>query len=162
MAESLDNVRLSPDGTSVILLDQSLLPGRVEERQVRSLDEMVEAIRALRVRGAPAIGIFAGYCLYVLAGQLEGHQVTTIEGLAENGELDIIQNAFVEHVAIQCGFCTPGMIMSTKGLLLQNPDPSEEEIRIALSGNICRCSGYVQILAAVRDAAKKLREVAKA
>lgn len=70
MAESLDNVRLSPDGTGVILLDQSLLPGRVEERQVRSLDEMVEAIRALRVRGAPAIGIFAGYCLYVLAGQL--------------------------------------------------------------------------------------------
>ena len=99
-------------------------------------------------------------CL-VLAGQLEGHRVTTIEGLAENGELDIIQNAFVEHVAIQCGFCTPGMIMSTKGLLLQNPDPSEEEIRIALSGNICRCSGYVQILAAVQDAARTLREVAK-
>lgn len=100
-------------------------------------------------------------CL-VLAGQLEGHEVLTIEGLAQNGELDIIQNAFVEHVAIQCGFCTPGMIMSTKGLLLQHPDPSEEEIRIALSGNICRCSGYVQILAAVRDAAKKLREVARA
>ena len=156
MAESLDNVRLSPDGTSVILLDQSLLPGRVEERQVRSLDEMVEAIRALRVRGAPAIGIFAGYCLYVLAGQLEGHRVTTIEGLAENGELDIIQNAFVEHVAIQCGFCTPGMIMSTKGLLLQNPDPSEEEIRIALSGNICRCSGYVQIVNAVSRAAREM------
>ena len=100
-------------------------------------------------------------CL-VLAGQLEGHEVLTIEGLAQNGELDIIQNAFVEHVAIQCGFCTPGMIMSTKALLLQHPDPSEEEIRIALSGNICRCSGYVQILAAVRDAAKKLREVARA
>ena len=100
-------------------------------------------------------------CL-VLAGQLEGHEVLTIEGLAQNGELDIIQNAFVEHVAIQCGFCTPGMIMSTKGLLLQHPDPTEEEIRIALSGNICRCSGYVQILAAVRDAAKKLREVARA
>lgn len=76
MAESLDNVRLSPDGTGVILLDQSLLPGRVEERQVRSLDEMVEAIRALRVRGAPAIGIFAGYCLYVLAGQLERQGLT--------------------------------------------------------------------------------------
>ena len=76
MAKSLDNVRLSPDGTSVILLDQSLLPGRVEERQVCSLDEMVEAIRALRVRGAPAIGIFAGYCLYVLAGQLERQGLT--------------------------------------------------------------------------------------
>ena len=99
-------------------------------------------------------------CL-VPAGQLEGHEVLTIEGLAQNGELDIIQNAFVEHVAIQCGFCTPGMIMSTKGLLLKNPDPTEEEIRIALSGNICRCTGYTQILAAVRDAAAKLREVAK-
>lgn len=100
-------------------------------------------------------------CL-VLAGQLEGHEVLTIEGLAQNDELDIIQNAFVEHVAIQCGFCTPGMIMSTKGLLLQNPSPTDEEIRVALSGNICRCSGYVQIIAAIRDAAKKLREVARA
>ena len=99
-------------------------------------------------------------CL-VLAGQLEGREVLTIEGLAQNGELDIIQTAFVEHVAIQCGFCTPGMIMSTKGLLLQHPDPTEEDIRIALSGNICRCSGYAQILAAVQDAAKKLREVAR-
>lgn len=102
----------------------------------------------------------AVHACMVLAGQLEGHEVLTIEGLAQNGELDIIQNAFVEHVAIQCGFCTPGMIMSTKGLLLKNPDPSEEEIRVALSGNVCRCSAYVQILAAVRDAAKKLREVA--
>ncbi len=83
MAESLDNVRLSPDGTSVILLDQSLLPGRVEERQVRSLDEMVEAIRALRVRGAPAIGIFAGYCLYVLAGQLERQGLTDADFFKE-------------------------------------------------------------------------------
>lgn len=99
-------------------------------------------------------------CL-VMAGQLEGRRVVTIEGLAENGELDIIQNAFVEHSAVQCGFCTPGMIMSTKGLLLKNPDPTEEEIRIALSGNICRCTGYVQILSAVQDAAKKLREAAK-
>jgi len=102
----------------------------------------------------------AVHACMVLAGQLEGHEILTIEGLAQNGELDIIQNAFVEHVAIQCGFCTPGMIMSTKGLLLKNPDPTEEEIRIALSGNVCRCSGYTQILAAVRDAAKKLREVA--
>jgi len=102
----------------------------------------------------------AVHACMVLAGQLEGHEILTIEGLAQNGELDIIQNAFVEHVAIQCGFCTPGMIMSTKGLLLKNPDPTEEEIRVALSGNVCRCSAYVQILAAVRDAAKKLREVA--
>ena len=84
-------------------------------------------------------------CL-VMAGQLEGRRVLTIEGLAENGELDII---------------TPGMIMSTKGLLSKNPDPTEEEIRIALSGNICRCTGYVQILSAVQDAAKRLREAVK-
>lgn len=100
----------------------------------------------------------AVHACMVLAGQLSGHEILTVEGLAQNGELDVIQKAFVDQVAIQCGYCTPGMIMSTKGLLLQDPDPSEEEIRIALSGNICRCSGYVQIVAAVRQAAKQLRE----
>ena len=94
-------------------------------------------------------------------GQVEGRSVETIEGLMENGQLDVIQQAFVDHAAIQCGFCTPGMIMSTKGLLLKNPDPTEEEIRTALSGNICRCTGYVQTVAAVKDAAKRLREVAR-
>ena len=97
-------------------------------------------------------------CL-VLAGQLEGHEVLTVEGLAKNGELDLLQNAFVENNAVHCGFCTPGMIMSAKGLLLKNPDPSEAEIREALSGNICRCSDYRQIVMAVKDAAKRLREV---
>lgn len=100
----------------------------------------------------------AVHACMILAGQLSGHEILTVEGLAQNGELDIIQKAFIDQVAIQCGYCTPGMIMSTKGLLLQNPDPSEDEIRIALSGNICRCSGYVQIVAAVRQAAKQLRE----
>ena len=97
-------------------------------------------------------------CL-VLAGQLEGHEVLTVKGLAKNGELDLIQNAFVENNAVHCGFCTPGMIMSAKGLLMKNPDPSEAEIREALSGNICRCSDYRQIVMAVKDAAKRLREV---
>ena len=97
-------------------------------------------------------------CL-VLAGQLEGHEVLTVEGLAKNGELDLLQNAFVENNAVHCGFCTPGMIMSAKGLLMKNPDPSEAEIREALSGNICRCSDYRQIVMAVKDAAKRLREV---
>ena len=100
----------------------------------------------------------AVHACMILAGQLSGHEILTVEGLAQNGEPDIIQKAFIDQVAIQCGYCTPGMIMSTKGLLLQNPDPSEDEIRIALSGNICRCSGYVQIVAAVRQAAKQLRE----
>lgn len=97
-------------------------------------------------------------CL-TLALQLEGRHVTTIEGLAASGELDILQTAFVEEIAIQCGFCTTGMIMSAKALLLKNPNPTEEEIRIALSGNICRCSGYVQIVRAVDRAARELREV---
>ena len=97
-------------------------------------------------------------CL-VLAGQLEGHEVLTVEGLAKNGELDLLQNAFVENNAVHCGFCTPGMIMSAKGLLMKNPDPTETEIREALSGNICRCSDYRQIVMAVKDAAKRLREV---
>ena len=97
-------------------------------------------------------------CL-VLAGQLEGHEVLTVEGLAKNGELDLLQNAFVENNAAHCGCCTPGMIMSAKGLLLKNPDPTEDEIREALSGNICRCSDYRQIVMAVKDAAKRLREV---
>lgn len=97
-------------------------------------------------------------CL-TLAVQLEGRHVVTIEGLSETGELDILQKAFVEDIAIQCGFCTTGMIMSAKALLLKNPTPTEEEIRVALSGNICRCSGYVQIVRAVDRAARKLREV---
>ena len=99
-------------------------------------------------------------CL-VLAGQVEGREITTIEGLVENGRLNIMQEAFVRHVAMQCGYCTPGMIMSAMGLLLKNPNPAEDEIRTALSGNICRCTGYEQIIAAVLDAAKELREAGK-
>lgn len=87
-------------------------------------------------------------CL-VLACQLEGREVLTIEGLEEVGELSRIQRIFVEETAIQCGYCTPGMIMSAKALLMQNPHPTEEEIRNALAGNICRCSGYMQIIRAV-------------
>ena len=97
----------------------------------------------------------------VLAGQLTGHSVTTIEGLEEDGRLGVLQSAFVEQGAVQCGYCTPGMIMSAAGLLNRTPDPTEEEIRVALSGNICRCSGYVQIVAAVKAAAETLRQEGK-
>ena len=97
----------------------------------------------------------------VLAGQLTGHSVTTIEGLEEDGRLGVLQSAFVEQGAVQCGYCTPGMIMSAAGLLNRTPDPTEEEIRVALSGNICRCSGYVQIVAAVKAAAQILRQEGK-
>ena len=87
-------------------------------------------------------------CIYpaVLA---DGRSILTIEGLEKNGELDRIQKAFIEHAAVQCGFCTPGMIMSVYALLLDNPHPSEKEVRRAISGNICRCTGYQQIVDAV-------------
>ena len=96
-------------------------------------------------------------CL-VLACQLEGRSVLTIEGLAENGELDRIQRNFVEETAVQCGYCTSGMIMSAKALLMHNPHPTVEEIRVALSGNICRCSGYSQIIRAVQRTAREMEE----
>ena len=92
-------------------------------------------------------------CL-ILACQAQGRDILTIEGLEERGELSILQRCFVENGAIQCGYCTPGMIMAAKALLLSVPSPTEEQIRDALSGNICRCSGYSQIIAAVKEAAK--------
>ena len=94
-------------------------------------------------------------CL-TLAAQLQGRHVETIEGLEKSGELDVLQRCFAEEIAVQCGFCTPGMIMSAKALLLKNPSPTPEEIRTALSGNLCRCSGYVQIVNAVSRAAREL------
>lgn len=97
-------------------------------------------------------------CLYP-AFEVEGKNVTTIEGLLKSGnQLSIIQQAFVEKGGIQCGFCTPGMIMSAKALLDANPEPSEEDIRDALVGNLCRCTGYVQIIESVKYAAEKLKE----
>jgi carbon-monoxide dehydrogenase small subunit len=92
-------------------------------------------------------------CL-LLAADVEGKEITTIEGLAENGGLHPIQEAFVEHYAIQCGFCTPGMILTAKALLDKNPHPTEEEIRSAISGNICRCTGYAKIVEAIKAASE--------
>lgn len=97
----------------------------------------------------------AVHACMVLAIQLEGCHVTTIEGLEENGELSALQKIFAEESAIQCGFCTPGMILSAKALLMHRPHPTDEEIRRALAGNLCRCSGYQQILQAVRRAAEE-------
>lgn len=99
-------------------------------------------------------GVAAHACL-VVAVQLNGCDVVTIEGLEQSGELDALQRAFVEETAVQCGFCTTGMIMSAKALLLENPSPTEDEIRTALAGNICRCSGYTQIIRAVDRCAKE-------
>lgn len=93
-------------------------------------------------------------CL-VLAVECDGAEVETIEGVATKDGLTPLQNAFLENAALQCGICTPGFIMSTKALLKQNPDPSEEEIRFFLAGNLCRCTGYDKIIDAVQDAAKR-------
>jgi carbon-monoxide dehydrogenase small subunit len=92
-------------------------------------------------------------CL-VLAAQADGHEVVTVEGLAEDGKLHGVQQAFVDAGAVQCGFCTPGLVVATADLLRRTPDPSDDEIREALSGNLCRCTGYAKIFDAVRLAAR--------
>ena len=92
-------------------------------------------------------------CLH-FAVQADGREVTTIEGLAKNGELNPVQEAFVKNYAFQCGYCTPGMVITSYALLQRNPNPSEEEIRKALAGNLCMCTGYMQIVEAVKEAAR--------
>ena len=92
----------------------------------------------------------------VLALEVDGGEVMTIEGLAVDGELHPIQTAFIEEGAVHCGYCTPGMILSTKALLDHNPSPADADIRVALEGNLCRCTGYNRIVKAVENAAKKL------
>jgi carbon-monoxide dehydrogenase small subunit len=95
----------------------------------------------------------------MLAVQADGAQITTIEGLAQDGQLHPVQQAFHDNHALQCGFCTPGMIMASVDLLNDNPSPSDEEIRHGLEGNLCRCTGYQNIVRAVRQAAEKSAEV---
>ena len=102
------------------------------------------------VNGAPV-----NSCIYPVL-EVEGKEVLTIEGLAERGRLHPIQRAFLEKAGVQCGFCTPGMIMSAKALLDETPNPSEDEIRHALAGNMCRCTGYVQIVESIQHAATLL------
>lgn len=96
-------------------------------------------------------------CL-VLAAQADGANIITSEGLVKNGKLNPVQEAFLKEGAVQCGHCTPGMIISASALLMQNPNPSVEQIKTALSGNICRCTGYTKIIRAVQTAAKKWSE----
>ena len=96
-------------------------------------------------------------CL-MLVVQAEGTNIETIEGLANKGELSTLQKAFSEHHALQCGFCTPGMLMTIESLLRETPDPTEEDVRIALSGNLCRCTGYQGIVEATLATAKTLRQ----
>ncbi|HEY3315137.1 MAG TPA: (2Fe-2S)-binding protein [Bacillota bacterium] len=92
----------------------------------------------------------------ILAFQADGRHITTVEGLAEDGRLHPLQESFIKHGAVQCGYCTPGMLMSAKALLDKNPDPDRRTIREAMAGNLCRCTGYYQIIEAVEDAARTM------
>ena len=106
-------------------------------------------------------GALVKSCL-MLAVQANGSEVTTIEGLADEGVLHPVQEAFVKNFALQCGFCTPGFVMASYALLTRTPAPTEEQIRKDLSSNLCMCTGYVQIVEAVKEAASAMREPAKA
>jgi carbon-monoxide dehydrogenase small subunit len=98
------------------------------------------------------------YSCITLVPQVHGHTVTTIEGISKDGELTDLQQAFIDEGAVQCGFCTPGMVISGEYLLAKNPSPTEEEIRQAIAGNLCRCTGYVKIIKAVQKAAEKRQD----
>ena len=95
-------------------------------------------------------------CL-VLGVEAEGAEIETIEGMADGDELHPLQRKFIDHVALQCGICTPGLLVASKALLEENPDPTEEEIRYWLAGNLCRCTGYHKVIEAVQDAAREMR-----
>ena len=94
----------------------------------------------------------------VLAPQVDGRKVTTLEGLEDDPLMTGLREAFVENGAVQCGFCTPGMLISSYTLLRENPDPTEDEIKIAIEGNICRCTGFTKIIAAIGDAAERMAD----
>jgi aerobic carbon-monoxide dehydrogenase small subunit len=100
-------------------------------------------------------GVLVCSCL-VLAAQADGHEIVTVEGLAQDGELHPVQTAFLDAGAVQCGFCTPGLIVTTHELLARSPNPGDAEIREALAGNLCRCTGYEKILDAVHLAAERM------
>jgi carbon-monoxide dehydrogenase small subunit len=100
-------------------------------------------------------------CL-MLAAEAEGKRIETIEGMAQGGVLHPLQQKFLEHAALQCGFCTPGLMVASKALLETNPDPTETEIRYWLAGNLCRCTGYDKVIRAVMDAAAEMRQVRRA
>lgn len=104
-------------------------------------------------------GKLVNSCLVAFA-QVEGAQIETIEGMSHNKELHVLQKSFIENNGAQCGICTPGMLLACRQLLAKNLNPSEDEMKVALAGNLCRCTGYTKIFAAIREAAAKMREQA--
>jgi carbon-monoxide dehydrogenase small subunit len=148
---------------------RTMINGRDLDVAVKSNQTLLEFLRDdLRLRGSVE-GCGVGVCgsctvlvdgrpvssCLMLATNIEGKQITTIEGLAVGDNLDPVQRSFLENQAFQCGYCTPGMIMATKALLNSNPQPTEEEVRDYLSGNICRCGTYSEVLAAIKSLKEK-------
>ena len=139
--------------------------------EVKASTTLLEVLRDKLGVTSPKVGCDTGdcgTCSVILDGKLvkscivnalaaQGGEVLTVEGLAKPGELHPIQKAFHEHYAAQCGFCTPGMIMAAKALLDENPNPTREEVKLYLSGNLCRCTGYVKIVDAIIAAAQEMR-----
>ncbi len=142
--------------------------GETEWLEVQSHHTLLHVLREQLALSGTKNGCEAGECgactvlfdgrpvnaCLVLAVEADGHEITTIEGLIRDGQIDPIQQAFIDHNAVQCGFCTPGMAISARALLDRNPHPTETEIREALAGNLCRCTGYTRIVRAVREVAK--------
>lgn len=143
--------------------------GRKRKLNVKPNDLLLNVIRDQMILTGTKYGCGIGECAactvlmegkpvlacMILAVAAHGKNITTIEGLAEGDKLAPIQQAFIDHSAIQCGFCTPGMVLTSQALLNENPDPSEEEIKDYLRGNFCRCTGYKSIIKAVQSCAKK-------
>jgi carbon-monoxide dehydrogenase small subunit len=141
--------------------------GAKERLEVRSNETLLQMLRDRLALTGTKNGCSAGECgactilmngepvnsCMVLAVEADGADIVTVEGLAEDGQLTSLQEAFVEHNAVQCGFCTPGVLISAHALLERNPHPTEDETRLALVGNLCRCTGYLRIIQAVRAAA---------
>lgn len=146
--------------------------GRQYDVEAEPTTTLLEVLRNKLLITGPKVGCNTGdcgACSVLLNGRLvkscitnalaaDGSEVVTVEGLAEPGELHPLQKAFYEHYGAQCGFCTPGMLMAAKALLEENPAPTREEIKEGLSGNLCRCTGYVKIIDAVMAAAQEMRE----
>ncbi len=146
--------------------------GRQYDVEAEPTTTLLEVLRNKLLITGPKVGCNTGdcgACSVLLNGRLvkscitnalaaDGNEVVTVEGLAESGGLHPLQKAFYEHYGAQCGFCTPGMLMAAKALLEENPAPTREEIKEGLSGNLCRCTGYVKIIDAVMAAAQEMRE----
>ena len=162
---------MADDGKVQLALE---INGRKVGSQIEPRMLLVEFVREVARLTGTHVGCdtsYCGACTVLLDGravksctlfalQAVGARVTTVEGLAPDGALHPLQAAFARHHALQCGFCTPGFLMTAIDLLAGNDDPSEQAIRKGLSGNTCRCTGYVNIIAAVQDAARQLREAA--